>query len=206
MYSRKQLILSLFSTALLALSAAETKKTPKKFVYAKYEEAVAAATASDRPILVFCTVKETPLEEFLAKKVMTNPYFMKEFVKPNCIVCHLRRPAVKGAPWPDPTGLSSDAIQVLNDALRSPRCEKEPSYRHLYPGVVLLDSTGRKTLGAFLREPKFQQPRPDTPLNFWLQTTVYFFEACNLSCTVSPALKKYMETYPDDKRTKEGKR
>ena len=191
--------------AAVSAVAAPAKKAPKKINFTKFEEAVAAAKASERPILVFCTVKGTPHEDYLVKTVMKNPYFVKEFAKPNLIVLHLQRPALKGAPWPDPTGLSSNAVEVLNYALRSPRCDTDADYKHLYAGVVLLDSEGKKTIGAFLRTPNLQQPRADTPLNLWMQTVVYFMEAQNVPFTVSPALKKYMETDPDEKPAKKGK-
>lgn len=184
---------------------APAKKAPKKFVFTKYEEAVAAATASERPILVICTAKGTPQEAYLSKDVMKNPYFTKEFVKPNLIVWHVPCARVKNQPWPDPTGLSSNAVALLNYALRSPRADTDKEYEHLYSGVVLVDSTGTKTIGAYLRTPQLQQPRADTPLNLWMQAVVYFMEAQNVPFTVSPALKKYMETDPDEKPAKKGK-
>ena len=182
------------------------KKAPKKFVFTKYEEAVAAATASERPILVICTAKGTPQEALLTKDVMKNPYFMKEFVKPNLIVWHLPCARVNNQPWPDPPkGLSTNAVALLNYALRSPRADTDKEYEHLYSGVVLVDSTGKKTIGAYLRTPNLQQPRADTPLNIWMQAVVYFMEAHNVPFTVSPALKKYMESDPDEKKSKKEK-
>lgn len=201
------LVVMACAAAMVASAApAPAKKTPKKLVFTKYEEAVAAATASERPILVVCTAKGTPQEAFLTKDVMKNPYFMKEFVKPNFIVWHLPCARVKNQPWPDPPkGLSTNAVELLNYALRSPRVATEKEYEHLYSGIVLVDSAGKKTIGAYLRTPQLQQPRADTPINTWLQTVVYFCEAQQIPLTISPALKKYMETDPDEKPSKKKK-
>jgi len=201
----KKLLVLLVAMSAMAVSAAPVaaaKKTPKKTFFTKYEEAVAAAKASERPILLFCSTKGSATDEFYTKSILKNPVFNKEVVKPNLIVLQLQRPALKGTPYPDPKGLSSNVVEVLNYALRSPRCATDKDYEHLYSGVVLIDSEGTKTIGAFLRLPQLQQPRPDTPVNLWMQTLVYFCEAQNVPFTVSPALKKYMETDPDAKPDK----
>ena len=190
--------LVLASTAACAAPAgAPAKKTPKKLVVTKYEEAVAEATASGRPILVVCTRKGFAQDDFLAKQLLKNPVFMKELVKPNLVVWNLRCPIIKqGGFWPSPQGLSSNAVNLLNHALRSPRVATDKTYEHLYPGVALVDSTGTKTIGAYLRPPQLQQPRADTPLNTWMQAFVYFCEGQKVPLVVSPALKKYMEAEP----------
>ena len=187
------------SVACAVPAGTASKKAPKKLVVTKYEEAVAEATASERPILVVCARKGFAQDDFLSKQLLKNPVFMKELVKPNLVVWNLQcPPAKKGSPWPEPQGLSSNAVALLNYALRSPRVETDKTYEHLYSGVVLVDSTGTKTIGAYLRPPQLQQPRADTPLNTWMQAFVYFCEGQKVPLTVSPALKKYMETDPGE--------
>lgn len=187
------------SVACAVPAGTASKKAPKKLVVTKYEEAVAEATASGRPILVVCSRKGLAQDDFLSKQLLKNPVFIKELVKPNLVVWNLQCPIIKqGGFWPSPQGLSSNAVNLLNHALRSPRVATDKNYEHLYPGVALVDSTGTKTIGAYLRPPQLQQPRADTPFNTWMQAFVYFCEGQKVPLTISPALKKYMETDPGE--------
>ena len=185
-----------FGCALGAVLAAFGAAKPKPF-YTKTADAVKAAKASERPILVYFAGKNSKVDADYSGRVLKNKVFMGEVVGKNFVFLKIVPQINMKGNAQTIVGLSTNDQAAVDLGFQG--VDKMWGY-----GFAILDSEAKTALakGAY---GGISQPKADLPLNTWIETLIAACEAKKIPFEVSPALRKYLDNPPQEKKDRKGK-
>ena len=188
--------LAFFGCALGAVLAAFGAAKPKPF-YTKTADAVKAAKAAERPILIYFAPKDTKIDADFSNRVLKNKVFMGEVVGKNFVL-------LKVVPKMKLVGNAQEILNLPTNDLASVNLGFQGTDKMWGYGFAILDSEAKTALarGGYAG---LAQPKADLPLNTWIETLIAACESKKIPFEVSPALRKYLDNPPQEKKDRKGK-
>ena len=171
---------------------------PKAKFYTKTADAVKAAKAADRPILLYFAPKGSKVDQEFTDKVFKKKIFMDEVVGKNFVLLKIVPQIKMHGNLQTIMGLSPNDQNSVNLGFQG--VDKMWGY-----GFAILDSDAQKALvrGGYGGMP---QPKGELPLHNWFEVLNTLCQSKGVKYEVSPALQKYIANPPSEKKSKKKSR
>ena len=167
---------------------------PKAKAYTKTADAVKAAKAADRPIMIYFAPKGSKVDQQFSDKVFKNKIFMSEVAGKNFVL-------LKIVPQMKLVGNAQTILGLSTNDLNSVNLGFSVADGSWGYGFAVLDSDAQKALvrGGYGGMP---QPKDDLPLNNWFEVLGTLCQSKGIKYEASPALQKFIENPQPAKKSK----